>query len=1038
MLERWRSVGAVTLTLLCLLGVIYPLFAGVGPVNTRGGGDSPFLLVRLEQMVADLRAGGWPARWMPDAAYGLGYPFFNFYAALPYYIAAALRLSGWGAILSLQATQALGFVLAAAAMALLARRIFVHPAAVVLSVVAYTCMPFHLVNVYVRGDSLSEFYAFVFYPLIFWSMLRLYDAPSLPRLAVLALSYGGLILTHNLSAILFSPFVAAWGLLLVRQVWRAHGHRPAGRCLVFLLGGGLLGLLLSATLWLSILGDVGGVWMGVKDIQTSGFFHYAAHLRPLSRLIQPALWFNYAIEGDNTPFAMGLAQSLAILVGLVALIGGWLRRRLSAPGRADWGVFGVMALLVCTWMLTTLSRPLWDHLPLLPVVQFPWRLLSVQGFFAALIIGAVARGQPKSWWVAVLLAIFLTGAAVGGLQPEYLPIGESDVTPQRLAWFELLTANVGTTIRGEYLPAGVEPGYVSSAVMLNRGEKPAPMVLEGQLAQAVLMQRDARQEQWGVRVESASARLAFYTLYFPGWQADIDGRPATLVALPNSGLIALAVPQGEHRVRLRLGRTPLRWLADGLSAGGLLAVLGLLGVRLRRVERATWRRAAVWGAAVLVGGGLVLGGGRMLAARPSPWADDLSADMDRAPFFHHNPQGIRFGEQAVLRSYSMSETVRGGETLTVQLSWAQAAAHLQADLRLVSPADAHPRFDPPPPPLAQAQAHLDGSTTVLTLTVPGDAASGLYLVSLRVWDGQDEVRPVNERGQGLGVTYLRPLWVDNPRPARPDDPILVRLGDQILLRDDVRVSAQDGYWDVRLTWQATAAIPYNYTCSVRVLAADGRLLAQRDWAEGPGYGFWPTTAWPVGQWWTDRLRVAAPSGVQVKDAAAISVVLYDRSQAGFPAVGSVMIPLVEREHVYERPAMMQAIEAVFGEAISLLGYDLERSDAALALTLHWQAVQRGMADDVVFVHLFDPQTETIVAQVDSRPLNGAYPTMWWRAGEVVSDRLVLSLTGVPAGNYALAVGLYDSHSLIRLPVRAAEQSVPDGRLLLTDTISVSR
>jgi len=87
---------------------------------------------------------------------------FNFYAALPYYLAAGLRLLGWGPIHALQAVQGVGFVLSAAAMALLARRVFRRPAAVALAVVAYTCAPFHLVNVYVRGDSLSEFYALSF------------------------------------------------------------------------------------------------------------------------------------------------------------------------------------------------------------------------------------------------------------------------------------------------------------------------------------------------------------------------------------------------------------------------------------------------------------------------------------------------------------------------------------------------------------------------------------------------------------------------------------------------------------------------------------------------------------------------------------------------------------------------------------------------------------------------------------------------------------------------------------------------------------
>jgi 4-amino-4-deoxy-L-arabinose transferase-like glycosyltransferase len=155
-----------------------PLLVGDGPINTRGGGDSPFLLVRLHQLVSNLSAGVFPARWMPDAAYGLGYPFFNFYASLPYYIAALFKLGGFGFIWAIKLTQLLGFVAAAASMYLLAKRLFKREASAILAALAYTYAPYHLVNVYVRGDALSEFYAFVFYPLILWALLRLRDSLS--------------------------------------------------------------------------------------------------------------------------------------------------------------------------------------------------------------------------------------------------------------------------------------------------------------------------------------------------------------------------------------------------------------------------------------------------------------------------------------------------------------------------------------------------------------------------------------------------------------------------------------------------------------------------------------------------------------------------------------------------------------------------------------------------------------------------------------------------------------------------------------------
>ena len=60
-----------------------PLLMGPGILNTRAGGDSLFLVQRTQQLVESLRGGDLPARWMPDGAYGLGYPFFEFYAALP-------------------------------------------------------------------------------------------------------------------------------------------------------------------------------------------------------------------------------------------------------------------------------------------------------------------------------------------------------------------------------------------------------------------------------------------------------------------------------------------------------------------------------------------------------------------------------------------------------------------------------------------------------------------------------------------------------------------------------------------------------------------------------------------------------------------------------------------------------------------------------------------------------------------------------------------------------------------------------------------
>ena len=174
-----------------------PQLTTLGLVGTRGGGDSPFLLMRTYEMAEGLRAGQFPVRWMGRAAYGLGYPFFSFYAALPYYLAALLYLGGGSILWSIKLTQLIGFLAAAAGMYGLARRWLREPTAAALTAIAYTFAPFHLVNAYVRGDSLSEFYAFVWYPLILLSLHRLFERPSAGRAGTIRCSSGPVRAPHR-------------------------------------------------------------------------------------------------------------------------------------------------------------------------------------------------------------------------------------------------------------------------------------------------------------------------------------------------------------------------------------------------------------------------------------------------------------------------------------------------------------------------------------------------------------------------------------------------------------------------------------------------------------------------------------------------------------------------------------------------------------------------------------------------------------------------------------------------------------------------
>jgi hypothetical protein len=1144
-----------------------PLLVGSGLVNTRAGGDSPFLLVRVQQLALSLRAGVFPVRWMPQAAYGLGYPFFNFYAALPYYLAALLKLAGLGYLWAIKLTQALGFVLAGLAMYGLSKELGHNRSASLLVTLVYSCAPFHMVNVYTRGDSLSEFYAFVFYPLLLWSLLRLgkevrplHDT-RFRRLAGaflgVALSYAGLMVTHNLSAFVFTPFVLLYVLVL--------GVRAAARqrlCQLMASAAALAaGALLSAWFWLPALAERGNVVL--KDM-TTGYFSYALHFRGVD-LVQRTIVFDYAITADQNPFRMGLVQAILALAGLSAVIVWWIRSRRMETNSAFWAFLTVSS----TFMITPLSRPLWAHLPLLPMVQFPWRFLSIQAVAASLLVAYLVPRQPRRGWTAVLLlSLLVVVVALAALNPERLLIHEDDITAQRLMEYEYFTANVGTTIRQDWLPRWVDPRPYTSDAMWQEEGKPAPLAVEGQVAQASLLALHPTAERWMIEVASPQSLLAFQTYYYPGWQARVDGQPATVEVLPGLGYLGLRLGQGQHEVELRLERTRTRLVAEAISALAAIVLIVLLVWRFRFSRRTLLVLATV----LLAGTLFVVASSVALpptTAAGSATTDlpagklDLTMDFDRIPYLHHNPQGIHFADACRFTAYTLpSAALQAGETLTVTTYWDNVHADQLLDrVALVSPAQ---HLFGVPLAIASSERPLTADRHAHTLTIPESTAPGLYLVTVRVYSPEGEIQPQDNRGQTLGTTYLLPVRVTGMTQARGDEPILERFGERIALSQAQTAQSMAGTLDVTLTWLVLAQPAQNYKVALRLRDPSGWEVAHLD--TQPGYGFYPTSMWRVGELVLDRYALPLDDGTPPGTQYSLDVTLYEsaslrpigttrlpnvairqatvrptdtalarfgpaialldaklpqpkveggaelalvlkwtttahvdgdyqcrialRDEAGktvheqsmplgdgyptslwprnaivvgryalrltpdFPAgeysvaltvvepssgaeTGSFVLSTALRvtapERTFAIPQMQQPVGADYGGQVRLLGYDLQRTEKELVLTLHWQALAAMDSDYKVFVHLFDPQTERIVSQQDVLVGGDGHPTTRWVPQEVVSSQIALPLAGVPSGEYRLAVGLYQPSG--RLPVTApAGFTVSADRLLLGESI----
>src|SRR3990170_5209576 len=104
---KFRTVAPLILVVALSIVTIQPLISnGFFPMHDD---TQPARLYEMAQALAD---GQFPVRWVRDLGYGYGYPLFNFYAPLPYYIGAFLYLIGVELIISTKVMFAIGMLLA--------------------------------------------------------------------------------------------------------------------------------------------------------------------------------------------------------------------------------------------------------------------------------------------------------------------------------------------------------------------------------------------------------------------------------------------------------------------------------------------------------------------------------------------------------------------------------------------------------------------------------------------------------------------------------------------------------------------------------------------------------------------------------------------------------------------------------------------------------------------------------------------------------------------------------------------------------------
>ena len=134
-------------------------------------------------------------------------------------------------------------------------------------------------------------------------------------------------------------------------------------------------------------------------------------------------------------------------------------------------------------------------------------------------------------------------------------------------------------------------------------------------------------------------------------------------------------------------------------------------------------------------------------------------------------------------------------------------------------------------------------------------------------------------------------------------------------------------------------------------------------------------------------------------------------------------PLYVRYASSPRPVGGTAVH--FGDAFLLQNWVVTPLDEqTVQVDLVWQKTADSLPNHIAFLHLLGP--DGLITQADAPPGGAYWFPHWWRAGQLVQERRLLTLNEpYDPALHTIQVGLYDPATLERLPVILEENVVGD-------------
>jgi uncharacterized membrane protein len=486
-------------------------------------------------------------RWTEWANYGYGEPRFIFYPPISWMLGAALgSVFPWSAVPTLFLV--LAQTLAGLCAYFLARRMLSKRAALFCTA-CYAANPYALLNIYMRSD-FAELISNALLPLLLLLAFQLCELlenaapyrerPAPWKIASFALVFAASWLANAPAGVITSYSAAAvFGLAaIMERSWRPVLRGTAGLA----LGFGLAAFYLLPAAYEQR-------WVNIAQALSTG-------LLPSENFL-----FTVVNDPEHTLFnwiASSIAVALLMLTGLAAIAA---RRRENSNGpvlgERLWRILLLLAALAGVLMFRFTSI-LWNVLPKLRYVQFPWRWMSLLAVPFALFLGA-AMARKRWGWIWALAAIaFISGTGVVLVQQGWWDTQDIPVLREAIA------NGGGFDGTDEYDPIGDDhtniPPKSDEAVVMDTDSMPGPVT-----------KPEVHVDRWRPEEKevSVSSRKPFFLglrlLNYPAWRVEVNGALVKTQSGEDFNQMIVAMPAGKSRVRVLFARTWDRTLGGIVS-----------------------------------------------------------------------------------------------------------------------------------------------------------------------------------------------------------------------------------------------------------------------------------------------------------------------------------------------------------------------------------------------------------------------------------------------------------------------------------------